>query len=472
MQRHSLRPLHWLICALVFIPLSLAQRAQVSLELGFDGAVVAERWNPLKVTTRDVTSAQLILSLDQGTLREGESLAVYSADLNAGGGVAVFEDDLYLPTWRSLGWRVVESDKVIASGSLDRRSLDPRPLNLVVSAAPSRWRDAFGAEARVMTVPPSILPERLASFDGVSSLVIDGSASAPNLETVLAAATAGARVILVEPLPASHAALVSLADTQARLGAGGFYQTNKDGVAALVNAPSLPTKVLATELLTPTLSENPELPAQLPLLIASGAYLLIIVILVRLAGAPGLVASVALAILASLVAWSYLRPTTAQSIQGRSLLVGSGGLARRDDVRTVFTLPRTTLTLPAAARPLEPVPHTYGPDSFELALNRWASEAFFLKPYVNEASLRWDRGELLNTSAQTLRDVYVKGLGPQGALGPDESLTPMTNEDAVLPDAYEGLLELLPEGAALARDGGIFHISLAPLNLLSTGLRP
>ena len=462
----------WLVCVLALASFTWAQRAQVKLELGFEGAVVADRWNPLKLTTRDVTAAQFILSLDQGTLREGESLAVYKADINAGGGVAVFEDDLYLPTWRNLSWRLVSGDDILASGSLDRRNLDERPLNLIVSAAPSLWRDQFSDDARVMTVPPSILPERLAAFDGVSSLVIDGSASMPNLEAILAAATAGAKVILIAPLPPSHAPLEALVASQTQAGAGGLYRVDRGSLAALVNASSVPTKALATALLTPALSESPELPAQLPLLIASGTYLVLILVLVRLAGAPGLVASTALAILASLAAWSYLRPTTALNLQGRSLLVGSGGLARRDDLRTVFTLPQTSLNLPEAARPFEPVPHSYGPDKFELDLNRWASEALFLKPYVSEANLRWNQDELMNTGTTTLVDVYVQGLGPQGTLAPGSSLRPVSHEDTLLPDGYEGLLELLPEGTALARDGGVFHIGLAPPKAVTAGLEP
>jgi len=472
MQRRPIRATLWLICALAFTSPVWAQRAQVTLELGFDGEVVADSWNPLKLTTRDITEAQLVLTLDQGTLREGESLAIYQADINAGGGVAVFEDDLYLPSWRSLSWRLLGADEVLASGTLDRRNLDARPLNLIVSAAPSRWRDQFENDARVMTIPPSILPERLAAFDGVSSLTIDGSASMPNLEAVLAAATAGAKVILIDPLPASHKPLEALVTRQTQAGAGGLYRTSRDGLANLVTQLNVPTKALTTALLTPTLSETPDLPAQFPLLVASGAYLLLVLVLVRLAGAPGLVASAALALLASLAAWSYLRPSTALNFQGRSLLISSGNLARRDDLRTVFTLPQTTLTLPEAARPFRPVPHSYGPDTFELELNRWASEALFLKPYVTTASLHWEGGELLNTGAALLNDVYVQGLGPQGALEPGSRLTPSSSEDTLQPDGYEGVLELLPDGTALARDGGIFHIGLAPPQNPVAGLEP
>ena len=137
MQRRHMGASLWLVCALAFTSFVWAQRAQVTLELGFDGEVVADSWNPLKLTTRDITEAQLVLTLDQGSLREGESLSIYTADINAGGGVAVFEDDLYLPSWRSLSWRLLAADEVLASGTLDRRNLDARPLNLIISAAPS-----------------------------------------------------------------------------------------------------------------------------------------------------------------------------------------------------------------------------------------------------------------------------------------------------------------------------------------------
>lgn len=76
------------------------------LELGFGGAIVADAWNPLRLVLRDVGSVQLEVAIDRGTLRDGERWSVYRADLPGGSGLSVFEDELFVPVWRSLQWTV------------------------------------------------------------------------------------------------------------------------------------------------------------------------------------------------------------------------------------------------------------------------------------------------------------------------------------------------------------------------------
>lgn len=452
---------------------ALAQPQGV-LELGFGGETVTERWNPLRLTLRDVRSAELTIRIDQGSLQSGESLVVYRADVNSGGGVSVFEDELFLPQWRYLSWRLEAPDRLVTSGTLDRRRLDPRPLTLVVSAAPGRWRgflselpvEGTDEPRRSIDVPPSLLPERLAAYDGVSTVLIDGTAAMPDLETLLAAASAGADVVALEPLPSSHGALESLvAPGITHLGAGRLIRVPEARLAQVLGRAPLPD--LSAALLTEDLSALPQRLEPLPVLIAVGLYLLAVLLLIRLAGAPGLVASLALATLASVAAWSYLRPEPSQTLRGRSLVVSGGALARQSEVRTVFTLPQNTLQLDSAARPLSSVPYLLGKNSFELSLERWQRQAISLKPRLVEASLRWsgatsEGAELSNLGSRLLQDVYVKGVGTQASLAPGEEVVPSIGEDAPLPEVYAGLLEHVPPGTALARDGGVFHVSLPP----------
>ena len=92
---------------------------------------VADAWNPLRLMTmRDVPNAELVVDIDQGGLREGPRLVRYRAPLPAGGGMAVFEDDIYLPPrWRSFAWAVRSGDVTLASGTFDPRvALNPRAL--------------------------------------------------------------------------------------------------------------------------------------------------------------------------------------------------------------------------------------------------------------------------------------------------------------------------------------------------------
>src|SRR5690606_36919383 len=112
--------------------------------------------------------------------------------------------------FRTLTWSLTTADRVLGSGSLGAREQDQRPLDLLLSADPGRYRAEFGETARLVDVAAADLPQRVSAFDGVRSLVIDGSVAAPRLEAVAAAASGGAVVVLHGTLPSSHQDLLLL----------------------------------------------------------------------------------------------------------------------------------------------------------------------------------------------------------------------------------------------------------------------
>ena len=450
------------LTALLCLSLAAAQQSEVSLELGFNGEVVSGHWNPLRLTTRDTPPADLILSFDQSTFTEPENLAVYRASIPGSGGVAVFEDDVFVPEWRQLVWRLVSADAVLASGSLGRASRDARPVTLLLSATPFRWRDILGADTRVVDLPAHLLPERLAAFDGVSTLLIDGSAPAPNPAAIAAATSAGVHTLLVEPLPSSHDDLRSMAAaTPVRLGAGWLVRTDAAGVGAL-RLPDLDLKAVTAALLSDDMHPRPQTPAQLPLTLVAGGYVLLVLLLLRFAATPGLVTSFAVALLAGVTAWLYLRPPAAQTVLSRTVVTSGGALARRDEVRSLFTLPRTTVHVAGAAQPTQPLPYTQTLQDFELALTRWGAVDLSLRPQLVDAALRWHDGALQNDSPDFLRDVFVTGVGPQPDLTAGADLAPQAAEEVGLPTVYAALLDLLPTGTALGRSGGTVYLALPP----------
>ena len=81
------------LLVLTALALSFACAQEVRLELGFGGEIITGRWNPLRLTTRDLPEAELVLALDQSTLREGEKLAVYRFPVGTSG-LGVFEDEI------------------------------------------------------------------------------------------------------------------------------------------------------------------------------------------------------------------------------------------------------------------------------------------------------------------------------------------------------------------------------------------
>ena len=489
--------------------------------------MVADAWNPLRLTMRDVPNAELVIDIDQGGLREGPRLVRYRAPLPAGGGMAVFEDDIYLPPrWRSFAWAVRSGDVTLASGTFDPRvALNPRPLQLVSADGVGRWRalfessngssntdgsntggsstlgtDGTDGEARVIEVTGH-LPERAAAYDGVETLLLDGTAPAPRLEAVIAAAAAGVTVLLIDPLPQSFEPLRALAPEPAqRLGSGWLVRSADGGAEAASSNTVLDTvldtvdvSALTAALLTPDLLEAPQGAPTKPLLFGLTAYLLLTFLLVRFGGTPGLLTALAVVPVASLAAWGYVRPPSELPVRSRSLSVGADGLAYKGEVRTFFRFSGGEVTGPPQARLLEAdtlatntvaealrdvlqdaapaktsgtagadVLYERTPEGLRFQLPRWSSVALLLAPRLEPAHLNWQDDTLVSTGPDALVDVYVVGMGLQEDIAPDSAQTPHAGEENTrdLPLVYRELLPRLPEGAAVARQGGHIFVAL------------
>lgn len=421
----------------------------ISLQLGFGGQIVADNWNPLQITLRDQPPAELIMTIDHGDLRVGERIVRYEAKLVGGTGLFIFTDDVYIPAWHSFTWKIRTANAVLASGSFDRRSVDTRPLDLIVSRTPDSHHGLFAKDARLAYPAPTDLPTRAAAYGGVQELLIDGSTAPPALEAVAAATAAGVNTVLLGPLPSSYQELVRLAPATSqqpqRLGAG--------QISRLAAGQALPhPSVLDRQALLAALNTSVQKPRSAPqLLIAAAvaAYLLSALLLIRFAGTPGLFAAFSLGLLLGLGAWSALRPSSASLPQTYSLSLEAGGLADVLRLRSVFSLPEKTLTLPVA-HPLDAELWTQTPDGLSLHLGRWSGVSLALRPTLRTATFRWRQGWLENEGEQPLFGVYIGGLGVQGTLSPGARLHPRQQDDTTAPARYAVLLGHLPAGSALA----------------------
>ena len=99
----------------------------------------------------------------------------------------------------------------LASGSFNPQDRSTVPIDLILSVNPGRWRPLYEAVARVVDANPSQLPQRAASYNGIRSIMIDGTTSPPRLEAIAAAAASGVTVILITPLPNVYDDLLLLA---------------------------------------------------------------------------------------------------------------------------------------------------------------------------------------------------------------------------------------------------------------------
>ncbi len=432
------------------------------LELGFNNVLVADHWNPLKLTRRDQPAQTLTLTIDQGTLRGGEVLAVYRKELGPANGLDVFEDDIYLPAWRRFSWRVDNGERVFSSGTVERRDVNSQPLTLLISAQPEQWLTSFAADARILELPFSLLPERLASYDGVETLLIDGTAPAPTLEAVTSAAVAGVNVLLLEDVTESGlpenglsenlAELKLLApDLRQRLGAGWIARTSVDGVRAILSMLTpLETTLLVKALATDDLRQRPPLVSQIVVLSAASAYALLTLLFIRFLGSAGLLTSFLLVLLASVGAWTWLRPMAPQLTQIRTLTLNAD-LAYVGGVQSIFTLPEADVLLRVSAHPTDSRDYTQHSETLQLNLARYSEVVLEQRPTLATATLRLEGETLQNVTDAAMINVYVKGLGLQADIAAGQTVTLTPGEEIELSNLYEGLLSLVPEGTVLAQ---------------------
>ena len=353
-----------------------------ALSIGFDGDVVAGRWNPFEFSFRDFSRVTLTFTIDQGDLRSGSLPAVHTFELAGGPGLTVVEDDLFVPAWQSFSWTAATPQRVIASGSFHPRDLDPRPLAVILSTAAARHAHLVPPDTRLVAQPSARLPERLAAWDGVSMLVIDGSTAPPSTQSVAAAAVAGASVVVLEPLPASFDDILLLASGPVtRLGSGQIM---------LGLEPDLlqqPPDALALEQYLATRNELELVPPVKLVFLAPLVliYCVATVLLFRAAGLPGAVAGSAVGLLVAVLAWPSLMPRPPLVTGTMQLKVSAGGLSRSHSTVQVLDRRGGQLDLTGSYRPLTATPYTFAAGSTSLAAPRWRPVQLFSRPVLAAA---------------------------------------------------------------------------------------
>lgn len=438
-----------------------AQSPEVELELGYRNALVDGAWNPLRLFTRDLPAATLEIHIDQGTLRTGSVPLDYRAPLEASRGVTVFEDDLFIPPWRSLTWVLRGDEAVLASGSFDPRARDDRPLTLLLSNRPGLWLEALPQESRPQEVAASTLSARPAAYSGVDTLIIDGSTAAPSQEAVVTAAAAGVAVILVGPLPASHAHLGRLLDgDRARIGAGWLVRASEEDAAALLESlPRIDGAELAAAVANSGEARRSATLPRLTVLSVAAGYALAVLLLVRL-GSAGVVTALVVGSLVTVSGWWLLRPPEPLLEEARTIVIGSGGLGLAVPTTVVRSLPGGSVEFESPMRLLQAYPHSVTPASTEVSMERWQRETLLAKPGLVTPTLAWDGDVLVNRGNESLDELFVLGVGRQPPLPADGRLRPVRGEDGAPPVAFTVLAELLPRGTALALSGERVHVAL------------
>ncbi len=451
----------------------------VGVYFGFSGEIVADAWNPLRVTLRDSEPVELLLELDVGSLRRGPVPFRYSAQLGGGRGLYTFEDDLYLPAWRSFSWLLRTPDRVLASGTVPRYRADPKPLQLVQGREAGAGTQFFARDARVVEVTAADLPERAAAYSGVESVLLLPQTAPPPPAALAAAATAGSTVMFGGDLSSAYADILALAPNQTqRLGAGSLNRLaladNGAVRQALQTYSQLEPGTLAASLNDADLTRTPAGLSSTWLLLRVGAYALVLLLLLRFGGRPGVLAALLLAGIFALAAWRT-RPVEPLLSRSRSVVLSGGDLALRTDLHYLFSFPGGAATVSYLARPLPVVDsagYRIGSEGLTAELPAYGSVLLVGRPRLEPAVLRWADDNVVNESPNRLTDVFVtwggadtgrigtvSRSGRQGELESGEPLE-IVSGSLMPPILYKDLASLLPPGSVLARDGGTVYVLL------------
>lgn len=330
----------------------------IQLELGLAGNIVTGHWNPLRITMRDQPASTLIIRMDVGNLREGEQWLEYRADLAAGSGRFTFEDDIFIPAWRSLVWQVRSQERtttgtstIFMTGSLSPQNRQDEKLDLVISSEAGRYPALLGAGTRVIEVEAQDLPLRSAAYDGVARLLIVDSLTEPvSGKALLAAAVAGAQVGIREN--ANNAAtLEPLQGIMPRaaqpLGAGWLLrlQTANDWQQPL-DKEAFYAQI---QQLYPLEFSRPM--AASVVAIAIFIYGLLVFIMLRWLGELGLLSAWLLALLLTPLSLLWLSNNRSNRQQQHSIRIEAGGLAQQQLYSEIFNLKAGSLYLPQAYVP-------------------------------------------------------------------------------------------------------------------------
>ncbi|TVR95057.1 MAG: hypothetical protein EA416_02475 [Trueperaceae bacterium] len=461
--RRRLALLLAVIAAAALIGVASAQAGGASrsagLELGFGGAVVADAWNPFRLVLRDVGPVTFELAIDRGTLRDGERWSVYRADLPGGSGLSVVEDEVFVPVWRSLSWTVRSGGLTIASGSVARTQADRRPLDIIVGEPGPVVRGSVMG-GRSVDLAADRLPLRSAAYDGVGRVIVATPSARP--QALLAAAVGGAEVVLTPSALANAelSAIIPAGGGERLVGAGRIvsldvWRPTADTVARVDQAALLSAFAAAERISLPR-------PAPvLPLLVAASGYALVVLLVLRFAGVPGVTAALVLALGASLAVWTPLRPERPTIDTSRDLVIGAEGIGQRWRLHERVTLPAQTLVLDVAGWPLSDVEARLGPASVAVDLPRWRHLTVVERPRTAALPLLQQAdGSWRNQGTVPLTVVVIRGGDHVDDVPADALVPPPSRDPRPLPSVALALLELVPEGAAVASDGARWFVAL------------
>lgn len=433
------------------------------VEIGFRGAPVAEAWNPVRLVLRDVGEGRFTLTVDQGSLRDGERLWTFAWPVAGGGGVRTVDLDVYLPSWRTLRWTLEAGGATLASGALGRADADRRPVDLVVSGRPGDVASALAG--RVLDVAADDLPARAAAYDGVRSLWLDGTAPRPAMAALAAAAAAGTVVVVQgeardDPDLAPLRSAATAGSGWWGVGAGGWWFGDAPSDAQLT-AGRLDVTALATAFAA---SSRLPLPASAPppsVAFVAALYVVLIAIAWRLGGRVGAVTWTWVVLAAVTLAATTWRPDQPTSVAVRELRIGAGGLAVQQRAHDLLTLPAGEVGVDAVARPAAAIAGRVdagSPPRTSVDLARWRQTTLLEVPRAIAARLAWGLDGLPRVVGdEALVDVRVVGAGAWSRLEP--GATPAEPSDPSPSTGPEAAFEaLLPVGAAWGRSADGWHV--------------
>jgi hypothetical protein len=167
-------------------------------------------------------------------------------------------------------------------------------------------------------------------------------------------------------------------------------------------------------------------------------------------------------VLAGVGAWASA-PKEAYSEHKKTLLIGANGWGLRFELVSRFSL-RSDWILPAHAMLLmqnRSIERQYTSQETRLVLSGWQRVNYLLPPKASRIPIALVGNTLTNQSSQPLEQIFVRGYGRQEPLAAGASRQLEAKTFETLPwDEYLDLMQILPDGAVMAKQNGVLMIAL------------
>jgi hypothetical protein len=423
--------------------------AGASAQLGLGGGFFPNAWSELRLEAHAPGAYRLELQTAEG-VRNGRSTVRALLEVEDGPGVR--SSRLRLPLFSVSPVHL----RLVGPGGENKVVLEPFESGLILSNSSEAGLDSGTGQSlrsRLEVYGPDLRPDP-ALWLGANQLRLSANATPVSESLALAWLAAGGQIQAgagtpgMERVPSGSLGLGSFAPDA--LG----QNSRKDGTTKRINLNRI---ALAFEPSAPIITW----PGSRYGFWALGAFIACLIAWRFGQSQPNVVLSSAvIAVVFGLIGMLAWRPSL-ETQSSKRLLIGTGGWGLELQVKDVPVVKPGEVRLEVGARPMLETAgtRTYLSDATVLTKPAWSRVRYWLPPTARVVPLRIQAGQMSHSIPEPLQDVFVVGFGLQEPMTAGLSRK-VKKLETRLPQGLEALIELLPDGAVIARTKLAVYVAL------------